>query len=171
MVATCLGCYSNWFLKRVDGYLWRWRAPSLSSICGTQTTTFNLRVSTALIIITLRCCFWSPIILLVCVARQVALSLCLWLRSDLRNHIVSSHQVTQSFLPRVARPTPSSSSSEAKLSSGTVSSGTGSRAGKSDGKSDGKRSKTKWIWKIVGSGIRLHVSMHLSLSWSFSIWK
>ena len=110
----------------------------LLSICGRQsTTTFNLRVSTALIIITLRCCFWSPIILLVCVARQVAL--CLWLRSDLRNHIVSSHQVTQSFLPRVARPTPSSSSSEAKLSSGTVSSGTGSRAGKSDG----KRSKTK----------------------------
>lgn len=90
MVATCLGCYSNWFLKRVDGYLWR-------------------------------CCFWSPIILLVCVARQV----------------------TQSFLPRVARPTPSSSSSssssEAKLSSGTVSSGRGSRVGKSDE----KRSKTK----------------------------
>jgi len=85
MVATCLGCYSNWFLKRVDGYLWR-------------------------------CCFWSPIILLVCVARQV----------------------TQSFLPRVARPTPSSTLiSEAKLSSNTMSSGT------RVGKSDVKRSKAK----------------------------
>jgi len=52
MSAMCLACYSNWFQKRVDGYLWR-------------------------------CCFWSPILLLVCVARQV----------------------TQSYLPRVARPT------------------------------------------------------------------
>jgi len=69
MTATSLACYSNWFLKRVDGYLWR-------------------------------CCFWSPIILLVCVARQV----------------------TQSFLPRVARSsaTPSTSATASTSSTATA---------------------------------------------------
>jgi len=66
MTAISLACYSNWFQKRVDGYLWR-------------------------------CCFWSPLILLVCVARQV----------------------TQSFLPRVAKPsTPSTSVKETKTDIG-----------------------------------------------------
>jgi len=55
MVTMCLACYSNWFRKRVDGFLWR-------------------------------CAFWSPIILVVCVARQV----------------------TQSYLPRVVKQTSSS---------------------------------------------------------------
>lgn len=54
MTTMCLACYSNWFRKRVDGYLWR-------------------------------CVFWSPVILVVCVARQV----------------------TQSYLPRVAKPSSS----------------------------------------------------------------
>jgi len=58
MTTICLACYSNWFRKRVDGYLWR-------------------------------CAFWSPIILVVCVARQV----------------------TQSYLPRVAKPTSSAATS------------------------------------------------------------
>ena len=40
MATLCLACYSNWFRKRVDGFLWR-------------------------------CVFWSPIVLTVCVARQV----------------------------------------------------------------------------------------------------
>ena len=82
MVATCLGCYSNWFLKRVDGYLWRWKPWSLSifAICHmphivNSHLVFNQWVSTTLILTMLRCCFWSPIILLVCVARQVSLSL------------------------------------------------------------------------------------------------
>jgi cytochrome b-561 domain-containing protein 2 len=62
MTAMSLACYSNWFQKRVEGYVWR-------------------------------CCFWSPIILLVCVARQV----------------------TQSYLPRVAKPsTPSTAAKVAK---------------------------------------------------------
>jgi len=56
MITMCLACYSNWFRKRVDGFLWR-------------------------------CAFWSPVILVVCVARQV----------------------TQSYLPRVAKPSSSSS--------------------------------------------------------------
>ena len=42
MATICLACYSNWFRKRVDGYLWR-------------------------------CVFWSPVILVVCVARQVSI--------------------------------------------------------------------------------------------------
>jgi len=58
MTTMCLACYSNWFRKRVDGYLWR-------------------------------CVFWSPVILVVCVARQV----------------------TQSYLPRVARPSSSTPTS------------------------------------------------------------
>jgi len=58
MTTICLACYSNWFRKRVDGYLWR-------------------------------CAFWSPIILVVCVARQV----------------------TQSYLPRVAKPSSSAATS------------------------------------------------------------
>jgi len=61
MTTMCLACYSNWFRKRVDGYLWR-------------------------------CVFWSPVILVVCVARQV----------------------TQSYLPRVVKPTSSSSTSSDK---------------------------------------------------------
>ena len=91
-------------------------------------------ITKAILIITfLRCCFWSPIILLVCVARQVNL----W-RNRSETYFVP--KVTQSFLPRVARPTPSSTlSSEAKLSSSTMSSGT------RVGKSDVKRSKAKWI--------------------------
>lgn len=62
MTAMSLACYSAWFQKRVEGYLWR-------------------------------CCFWAPIILLVCVARQV----------------------TQSFLPRVVKP----STSQAKPGAST----------------------------------------------------
>ena len=67
----------------------------------------------------------------------------LLLRSDLRKILRCEiyFQVTQSFLPRVARPTPSSSS-EAKLLSSTESSRTGSSK---VAKSDGKRSKAKWI--------------------------
>lgn len=53
MVTMCLACYSNWFKKRADGFIWR-------------------------------CVFWCPVVLAVCVARQV----------------------TQSYLPRVASATP-----------------------------------------------------------------
>ena len=102
MVATCLGCYSNWFLKRVDGYLWRWKPSSLSifAICRTHHIVnshlvFYQWVSTALINTMLRCCFWSPIILLVCVARQVNLSLAqIWSK---KTYFVSYEVAKQMF--------------------------------------------------------------------------
>jgi len=72
MITMCLACYSNWFIKRVDGFLWR-------------------------------CAFWSPIILVVCVARQV----------------------TQSYLPRVMKS--SSSTSEPKNKKSESSKGTQSK--------------------------------------------
>lgn len=65
MATLCLACYSNWFRKRVDGFLWR-------------------------------CVFWSPIVLTVCVARQV----------------------TQSYLPRVLKSS-SSNSTEKTRRNGT----------------------------------------------------
>ena len=58
MTTMCLACYSNWFRKRVDGYLWR-------------------------------CVFWSPVILVVCVARQVGAmsrNFKLWHSLHIREH-------------------------------------------------------------------------------------
>jgi len=55
MITMCLSCYTNWFRKRV-GDGYLWR-----------------------------CLFWAPVILMVCIARQV----------------------TQSYLPRVVKPTSS----------------------------------------------------------------
>ena len=86
MVTICLACYSNWFKNRVDGYLWR-------------------------------CFFWSPIILMICVARQVRVfvftSLPLTILTSLPTYIIKPTfnvvfplQVTQSYLPRVVKPTP-----------------------------------------------------------------
>ena len=140
MVTTCLGCYSNWFLKRVDGYLWRWTTIIIINV------TNHFFATKAIIITFLRCCFWSPIILLVCVARQVNL----W-RNRSETYFVP--KVTQSFLPRVARPTPS----VAKLSSTETN---GTRAAKTDG----RRSKTKWF-AFVNSGL----SNESQQQWTVSI--
>ena len=104
-------------------------------------------ITKAILIITfLRCCFWSPIILLVCVARQVNL----W-RNRSETYFVP--KVTQSFLPRVARPTPS----VAKLSSTETN---GTRVAKTDG----RRSKTKWF-AFVNSGL----SNESQQQWTVSI--
>ena len=129
-------------------------------------------ITKAILIITfLRCCFWSPIILLVCVARQVNL----W-RNRSETYFVP--KVTQSFLPRVARPTPS----VAKLSSTETN---GTRVAKTDG----RRSKTKWIlpqiclcqfwlveWKStkmdsIHWSLRDHVPLHILWPYSFPKWK
>ena len=48
-----------------------------------------------------RCMFWSPVILLICVARQVGLGTRQWFFQS----SCPPFQVTQSYLPRVVKPT------------------------------------------------------------------
>ena len=136
MVATCLGCYSNWFLKRVDGYLWRWRPSSLPIIYIYHIQSVTLK--------SISCHAHHHNAQVLLLVSYNSSGLCgtsgdpLYSLSQIRfEKTMLSYQVTQSFLPRVARPTPSSSEA-LKLSSTESNSGT-TRVGKTEG----KRSKAK----------------------------